>query len=208
MRKNVKNVPHSISGLYKQNWWVVGLRGVFSIIFGSIALFMPVVTVLSMTLVFGVYTIVEGILKIISGVNLRREGLHWGSLLAGILSVIVGLTVLITPHISTVALSLFLWTMISIWAVVTGATEITMAVQLRQEIKNEWLLALSGLLNVVLGIGMFMIPWFNPLATIVSLGWLIGFNAFFSGVILVMLAFKLKKLNVNEEDYNVDIIQI
>ena len=48
------------------------------------------------------------------------------------------------------ALSL-LW-VIAFWAVFTGIFEIAAAVKLRQQLRNEWVLLLSGLLSVVFGV--------------------------------------------------------
>ena len=48
--------------------------------------------------------------------------------------------------------------LIAAWAAVRGIFEIIAAFHLRKEIDNEWLLALSGLLSLGLGLFLFAAP--------------------------------------------------
>ena len=60
--------------------------------------------------------------------------------------------------------------LIAAWAIVSGIFEIAAAIRLRKEIKNEWLLILSGGLSVAFGILMIA----NPGAGAMAVLWLIG----------------------------------
>jgi uncharacterized membrane protein HdeD (DUF308 family) len=79
--------------------------------------------------------------------------------------------------------------LIAAWAIVQGIFEIAAAIRLRKEIKNEWLLILSGVLSVVFGV--FMIA--NPGAGAIAVLWLIGVFSVAYGALLIFLAFKLKR---------------
>ena len=52
---------------------------------------------------------------------------------------------------------------------------------------------LAGVLSIALGFVILLIVLTNPLATIVSVGWLIGFYALAWGVVLIALALRLRK---------------
>ena len=63
--------------------------------------------------------------------------------------------------------------------------EVIAAVALRREIEGEWVLFLVGILSVVLGVAMAVLPGVGLL----SLVWLIGLYALVVGVALIVLAF-------------------
>jgi uncharacterized membrane protein HdeD (DUF308 family) len=67
--------------------------------------------------------------------------------------------------------------------------EIIAAIQLRKEIEGEWLLILAGALSVLFGLGVLLYPGAGALA----LAWLIGIYAIAIGVVMVMLAIRLRK---------------
>ncbi|MHB9147750.1 MAG: HdeD family acid-resistance protein [Candidatus Amoebophilus sp.] len=179
----------------KTNWWLIALRGIFSIIFGIVVLFMPATTVLAITLVFGAYSIVDGICYIIAGISRARKGKAWGSLiLLGLLGIITGIVVLITPQIATISLVYFLWTMIAMWAIATGILKIIAAARLRREVEGEWFMAFTGFISILLGIWLTVLLWLNPAASLLTLGLLIGVQSIVSGITSILLAFKLRKL--------------
>ncbi|MNH40769.1 hypothetical protein D3C79_1021360 [compost metagenome] len=61
--------------------------------------------------------------------------------------------------------------------------------RLRKQIQGEWLHALSGLLSIVFGLAVVL----RPGAGAIALAWLIGWFAILFGVMLLGLAFKLRK---------------
>jgi uncharacterized membrane protein HdeD (DUF308 family) len=73
---------------------------------------------------------------------------------------------------------------------VRGIFEIIAAVHLRKEIEHEWLLGLSGLASIVLGVLLLAWPGLGVLAVL----WWIGAFAILFGVLTIALGFRLKKL--------------
>jgi uncharacterized membrane protein HdeD (DUF308 family) len=175
------------------NWWVFALRGVLAFIFGVAAMFMPAAAVLAMTIVFGAYALVDGALFVVAGIRKARQGRRWWTLVfTGALGIAAGLIALIAPHVATFALMAFLWTLLGLWAVSTGILEVIAAVRLRREIRGEWLLALDGILSVLLGAAVPILLVLYPLAGMVALGLMIGAYALVSGIVLLVLAYKLR----------------
>ncbi|MCL3029176.1 DUF308 domain-containing protein, partial [Klebsiella pneumoniae] len=70
-----------------------------------------------------------------------------------------------------------------------GIFQIVAAIRLRKSIQNEWWMILSGAISVLFGVLMIANPGAGALAVV----WVIGAYAVFFGVLLVMLALRLRK---------------
>jgi len=171
-----------------RNWWAVALRGLVAIVFGVLLFLLPGIALDALVIVLGAYLLVDGIGAVIMAVRQRTGNRDWWiTLLEGIVSIIAGIVAFIYPGRT----ALVLLYLIGAWAVVTGILEIWAAIRLRKEIKNEWLLALACVLSIVFGILTFIFPG----ATALTLLWLIGAYAIVFGVLLLILAFRLRNMN-------------
>jgi uncharacterized membrane protein HdeD (DUF308 family) len=175
-----------MANMLARNWWAVALRGVIAILFGLAALFLPGITVTVLVLLFGAYALVDGIFTLIAGI--RRAAEHrsrWLTLIMeGLLGIIAGIIALVWPGVAQFGL---LW-VIAAWAILTGILEIAAAIRLRREIQGEAWLVLSGLASLVFGV--LLLVW--PVAGILALIWLIGAYGIVFGVLLLVLAFRLR----------------
>jgi uncharacterized membrane protein HdeD (DUF308 family) len=84
--------------------------------------------------------------------------------------------------------ALALLAIIAGWAMGMGLIEISVAIRLRKEITGEWVMVLSGLLAVTFGVLVALNPGPGALAVVL---W-IGAYAVVSGVLLLVLAFRLR----------------
>jgi len=109
-------------------WWLV-LTGILGITAGLIALLWPGITALGLIVCIGLWAIFRGVMEIIAAVELREEieG-EWLLILAGALSVLFGLGVLIYPGTGALAL---VW-LIAIYAVAIGIVMVALALRLRK----------------------------------------------------------------------------
>jgi uncharacterized membrane protein HdeD (DUF308 family)/ferritin-like metal-binding protein YciE len=168
-----------------QNWWLVALRGVVAILFGLMAFFWPGATLFALVVLFGFYALADGLIAIAAGLSHKNDSPRWWVfLIEGLVGIAVGVSTLIWPGVTT----LVILAMIATWAILTGILEIAAAIRLRRAITNEWTLALSGILSVVLGI-IFIL---QPLAGTVVIVWTIGAYALLFGALWVLLGFRLR----------------
>lgn len=171
-----------------ERWWMLLIRGIAAIIFGVLAFIWPGVTVWVLVVMFGAYALVDGIFSLIAAFAMRdRVERWWVMALEGVIGILAGIVVFVWPGVS----ALVLLYVIAIWAIITGILEIVAAIQLRREISGEWLLGLAGLASIVFGVLAILFPGAGALAVI----WLIAAYAILFGIVLVALAFRVRRLH-------------
>jgi uncharacterized membrane protein HdeD (DUF308 family) len=172
-------------------WWTLLVRGIAAILFGVYALLRPGPSLVALVLVWGAYALVDGVFALVLAARRGRSGERWGwYFFEGVTSIAAGVLAFALPGITAVALT----TMMGAWAVLTGVAEIVAAIELRKVIRGEWLLAASG----VLSIGFGLLAFAFPLAGALSIVWLIGAYAIGFGVVLAVLAFRVRRWGAGE----------
>jgi uncharacterized membrane protein HdeD (DUF308 family) len=178
-------VATDFGGYLHRHWWLVALRGALSVVFGVLAWIWPGPTVLALVLLWGAFAIADGVVALIAAFRIRDSGRPlWPMILIGAAGVIAGILAIIWPGLTALVLLMF----IAAWAIVIGVLQIVTAVRIRKEIRNEWLLGLSGALSIVFGVLMIAAPGAGALAMI----WIIGAYAVFFGVLLIAAGFRLR----------------
>jgi uncharacterized membrane protein HdeD (DUF308 family) len=168
-----------------RNWWALVLRGVFSVLFGLVIIAWPGIALQTLVLFFGAYMLVDGIFAIVSAVSHRLANRHWWfTLLEGLLGIIAGILTFVYPGIT----ALTLLYIIAVWAILTGVLELMAAIRLREQIDNEWFLALAGIVSLLFGALIIARPGAGVLAV---LGIIAGYAIVF-GVLLIVLGLRLR----------------
>jgi uncharacterized membrane protein HdeD (DUF308 family) len=176
----------TLADLLTRNWWLLALRGLVAVIFGVLAFVWPGITLLTLVYLFGWFALINGVLSFILAYKAPKGYTRFGSLiLGGLLSILAGLLTFFMPAITALGLLI----LIAIWAIVIGITEIMTAVRLRKVITNEWLLVLAGVAAILFG----LILLFQPGAGALALIWWIGAFAIFFGVLMMALAFRMRR---------------
>ncbi|MFI7680314.1 HdeD family acid-resistance protein [Actinophytocola sp. NPDC049390] len=170
--------------LLSRRWHLVVLRGVVAVLFGILAIAWPGITVLALALLFGIYTLLDGITSIVMGVGQGTDRAYLITL--GVLGVAAGVIALVWPRITVIALLV----VIAVWAIVAGVMQIAAAIRLRKVIRDEWFLALSGIVALVLGLLLIVQPAAGAIALVIA----IATFAVVWGLILVVLGFRLRTL--------------
>jgi uncharacterized membrane protein HdeD (DUF308 family) len=173
----------ALSEVLAERWWVVGLRGIFGIIFGLICLLVPAAAILGLVLLFSAYMLVDGGLAIYSAIKAAQNGDRWGLLiLEGIVDIAAGVVAFLWPAITAVAFVL----LIAVWALVSGALMLVAAFRLNID-HGRWWLALGGIASIIFGVVLII----APVVGAVVLTWWLGAYALVFGVLLLVLAFQL-----------------
>jgi uncharacterized membrane protein HdeD (DUF308 family) len=170
--------------ILRENWWAIALRGLIGILIGVVAFLLPIPTMIALVWLFGAYAILDGLFNLVTVWRRGRTRAWWAMALEGVLGLGAGIISFVWPGITALALVY----LIAAWALVTGVLEIIAAIRLRKEIKGEWLLALTGVFSLILGV-LFAIA---PDAGAVALVWFWGAYAAAFGILLIWLSFRLR----------------
>ncbi|MBI4100924.1 HdeD family acid-resistance protein [Candidatus Microgenomates bacterium] len=167
--------------------WTVGLRGLAAVLFGVVLFAWPDITLELLIKVFAIYAFVEGLVVALGSLRYRHEVSDWPTLmLLGVFSALVGIFMFAKPELTELA---FLY-LIAARALVVGVLDIGVGVQVRREVKDEWLVFLSGLASVLFGVIVFA----RPAESAVALVWLISLYAVVHGLFMMAFAMRAKGL--------------
>ncbi|KAB2716360.1 HdeD family acid-resistance protein [Brucella anthropi] len=174
----------AMNDILANNWWAVALRGVVAILFGIAAFAMPLVTMLSLVVVFAAFSFVDGVFGIIMSVRGARKGERWvWLLLSGILGIVASAVAILWPGITVLAFVI----LVAAWALVSGTLMLISAFRLKIDHGRVWLV-IGGIASIVFGILLVISPFIGALV----LTFWTGAHALVLGATLLILAYKLR----------------
>jgi uncharacterized membrane protein HdeD (DUF308 family) len=171
---------------YTKMRWAVGINGLLAVVLGVALLAWPGISVLALTIVFGVYALATGIVAFGSAFSSKNKDERGWLILSGLLGIVTGIVVLAWPNISALALLY----VIGVYAVLLGLTVIVASFRLPTDGRDTALMILSGIVFIAFGVVIFAKPGAGALAVLALIA------AFFliTGLSQLVLAIGGKKL--------------
>jgi hypothetical protein len=110
--------PFALQRALAENWWLLLLRGIAAIAFGVLVFIWPNLTLLTLTFLWGIYAIADGIFALGAAVSGKGGQIapRWWLGLIGIAGILAGLLTFVWPGITAQVLLVF----IASWAIVAG----------------------------------------------------------------------------------------
>jgi uncharacterized membrane protein HdeD (DUF308 family) len=165
------------------NWTKLLLNGLLLIVAG-VLIFSINWSVRSLSTFLGVLFIVQGIAyAVTSGIDARVARTN---VVTGLLSAAAGVLIIVWPQPGLIALGIILGS----WLIVVGTLSISGAFAVRKLLPDWYLLLITGLFEIPLGV----LALANPGATLAALVTVGGIWAVAIGVMRVVTAFQLKHL--------------
>lgn len=188
-REPLRELRHGLNAL-RGNWfWFVGL-GIALIVLGTVALGAVVVASLATAVVIGALMVTGGVVEAIGAFWCRGWSGFFFHLLAGVLSIVVGLLFLRAPVNALLALTLLM----SCLLMGNGLFEIIVALTYRFAAWG-WTL-LSGVIDLALGV-MIWQEW--PASALWVIGLFVGISLVFRGINWIGLGLALRAIPKLEE---------
>lgn len=169
----------------KSSWVWLALLAVISLVGGVLALFNPFAATLAATLMAGWAFAILGIIQLVQAFQVRGWGGFVWSLLFGVLTLVVGISLIFNPLAGMVSLTL----LIAVLFLIMGAIKLMYGFSLRPVSGWGWVLA-SGILSLALGI---MILADFPYSATAVLGILLGIELLSNGVLFLLVALGLRR---------------
>jgi uncharacterized membrane protein HdeD (DUF308 family) len=165
------------------NWWRLLLNGMALIVAG-VLIFSINWSIRSLATFIGALFIFQGVTyALTTGIDAR---VRQANVVTGLLSIVAGVVIIAWPGPGLVALAIFL----GAWLIVIGTLTISGAFAARRVMSDWWLLLITGLLEIPLGV----LALANPGATLAALITVGGIWAVAVGVMRIVLAFQIKRL--------------
>ncbi|HEX4717432.1 MAG TPA: DUF308 domain-containing protein [Thermoleophilaceae bacterium] len=178
-----QKLTHDAAERVAGNWTTLLLNGLLLIVAG-VLIFSIDWSVRSLSTFIGVLFIVQGFAyALTSGIDQR---VRRANVVTGLLSIAAGVAIMVWPSPGIVVVAIFL----GVWLIVIGTLSISGAFAARRLIPGWWLLLITGLLEVPLGV----LALANPGATLAALITVGGIWAVAVGVTGIVLAFEVKHL--------------
>lgn len=173
--------PHRIA---RRLWWLTLLRGLLFLTLGLVAIFNPHITTQAFFVVFGFFSIVDGIVALITGLAARRTGWGWTTV-QGIAGILIGLIAVFRPQAVAAVIVIFL----AMWSLVIGLFQVAMSFQVRSTGLRSWIwILVSGVLTTLLGL-YFLV---NPEVGAAFLTITVGVFMLAVALVLILGAFQLR----------------
>ena len=191
MKEKVKG---NMEQLFPKFWWTFVVRGFVALLFGLIALLWPALSLDLLVLSFGIFALLQGILSITPGLS-ELGGRIYFLLIEGVVGILAGVLTFLGPgigrmwwpEIATTTLLVF----ITLWAFLAGLSEVIGSFRLPGEIREKWVITLSGLVCLLLG----LILLFHSEAGATGNASVIGLFGIVFGVLWLFVGFKVRKVH-------------
>jgi uncharacterized membrane protein HdeD (DUF308 family) len=167
---------------FQDHWGLYLVEGIVLIVVGVLALVLPPLATLAVTLLLGWLFVLSGASGIVISLWLRHAPGFWWSLLSGVLAIAVGLLLLASPVQGAVTLTVVLVA----FFLIDGVASIMFALHHRHDPGGRWgFILVSGIVTLVLAA---VILAGLPGSAAWVLGLLFGIDMLFSGIALATVA--------------------
>jgi len=172
----------AVTRIVRDHWKLFLIEGVILVVLGFLAIAVPMVAGLAVTILFGWLFLISGIVGLYTTYAMRHAPGFWWSLLSGVLGVVVGLWLLIQPAAGLVSLTYLLIA----FFIIEGIATIMFALDHRAALSGRWgWMLTSGIIDLILAAIILAglpgtIAW--------ALGLIVGINMIFGGASMIGMA--------------------
>ena len=170
-----------VAATLRRFWWLPVLRGFVLLILGLFMLFRPFDTLTAIVWLVGLFTIIDGVLVIISAFVDRDSSVGW-RVIGGVIAIAIGVVLLVWPG-PTVTVVFYLF---AFWVILLGVIGIIASIVTHHRDDPTWFFPLIlGLIGLLIGVLLVM----NPQTSLHVVMLVIGFFSMVGGIVLIVGGF-------------------
>ena len=184
---NIAGIQRAVANALHQHWKLYLAEGIALVILGFVAILVPPIATLAVTIVLGWLFLLSGVFGLFTTFMMRHAPGFWWSLISAVLGIVVGLLLLARPISGAFSLTLVL----VVFFVMEGVASIMFALDHRRELSGQWgWMLVSGIIDLVLATLVFV---GLPSTAAWAIGLLVGINMVFGGSALIAMALHARK---------------
>jgi uncharacterized membrane protein HdeD (DUF308 family) len=179
---DIAGIQRAVANALHQHWRLYLAEGIALVILGFIAILVPPIATLAVTIVLGWLFLISGLIGLYTTFMLRHAPGFWWSLISAALGVLVGGMLLAQPVSGAFSLTL----VVIAFFIIEGVASIMFALEHKRELSGRWgWMLVSGIVDLILA--MFVFAGL-PSTAAWAIGLLVGINMVFGGSALIAMA--------------------
>jgi uncharacterized membrane protein HdeD (DUF308 family) len=179
---DIAKIQSAVANALHEHWKLYLAEGIALVVLGVIAILIPPIATLAVTIVLGWLFLVSGIIGLFTTFWMRQAPGFWWSLISAVLAVVVGGLLLTRPVSGALSLTI----VVVVFFVIEGVASIMFALDHRRELSGRWgWMLMSGIIDLALATLVFT---GLPSTAAWAIGLLVGINMVFGGSALIAMA--------------------
>ncbi len=187
MSTAMPGMPPELREALAKSWKMLMTAGIISIVLGAIAIIVPPLASVTITLLVGILLLVGAVAYVAEAISRGTTGHRIWSAIVAVIYVIAGVWLIINPAEGTITLT---W-VLAIFFLVIGIFRILVGIQARGQVPNAGWTIVNGVLAVIIAV---LVIANLPSSAAWAIGLLVGIQLLFDGIMMVVAAQQGKKL--------------
>ena len=187
MSAAMPGMPPELRDALAKSWKMLMTAGIISIVLGAIAIIVPPLASVTITLLVGILLLIGAVAYVAEAISRGTTGHRIWSAIVAVIYVIAGVWLIINPVSGTITLT---W-VLAIFFLVIGIFRILVGIQARGQVPNAGWTIVNGVLAVLIAV---LVIANLPSSAAWAIGLLVGIQLLFDGIMMVVAAQQGKKL--------------
>jgi uncharacterized membrane protein HdeD (DUF308 family) len=180
-------IGRAVAKSLRAHWKLYLVEGIVLVVLGFLAIAIPPLATLAITILVGWLFLVSGVMGLITTFWMRSAPGFWWALISALLGIVVGVLLLAMPLTGALSLTVLLVA----FFIVEGIASIMFAFDHKRELSGHWgWMLVSGIIDLVLATFIFA---GLPSTAAWAIGLLVGINMVFGGAALIAMALSARK---------------
>lgn len=182
MSQDISELQSKMRAAVREHWKAFLVEGILLVILGLVAIIVPPLASLAVTIFLGWLFLISGIAGLVLTFWARQMPGFWWSLVSAALAITAGIILLARPVQGTLTLTI----VVGAYFLAEGIATIMYALEHRRELSQRWSwLLVAGLMDILIAI---IIVAGLPGSALWAIGLLVGINLLFGGASLIGMA--------------------